>query len=324
MAGERQLYWGPTIADAKYRTRDDDPQGGQFVVAEDTDNGTVLLRWDNVAQEWVYGGPVNMDGADLSNVGALDATSGSITNTLTAGTVDAETAIADVLDMDDAAADPSANGELQRNGADLKAYSGGQVRNLSNIGSGGGALTDSGTDNADGGDQYVLPAAADSVDLQSDGEVENAENVDTATADIGQVYTEMTLGTDFSVPSNSFTQIPLDTVDNEHPDVLVADTTNNEIQVQSDGVYQVILQILWASDGGWSTGDDARPILNINGVGDTFVRNPKVGTAEEHVQHVINDSFSSGDSIQLHADQNSGSSKTAENAQTRLSVARLG
>lgn len=40
------------------------------------------------------------------------------------------------ITFEDAAADPSANGELQRNGADLKAFSGGAVRNLSDIGSG--------------------------------------------------------------------------------------------------------------------------------------------------------------------------------------------
>jgi len=37
----------------------------------------------------------------------------------------------------DQSADPSANGELQRNGSDVKVYSGGAVRNLSNVGSGG-------------------------------------------------------------------------------------------------------------------------------------------------------------------------------------------
>lgn len=36
----------------------------------------------------------------------------------------------------DVATDPTANGEIKRNGADLKAYSGGAVRNLSDIGAG--------------------------------------------------------------------------------------------------------------------------------------------------------------------------------------------
>jgi len=41
------------------------------------------------------------------------------------------------LDYNDAAADPAANGEVRRNGTDMKVYSGGAVLNMSNIGSGG-------------------------------------------------------------------------------------------------------------------------------------------------------------------------------------------
>jgi hypothetical protein len=44
------------------------------------------------------------------------------------------------LDFDDQTADPASNGEMQRNGSDVKVYSGGAIRNLSNIGSGGGGV----------------------------------------------------------------------------------------------------------------------------------------------------------------------------------------
>jgi len=54
--------------------------------------------------------------------------------------------------LDDQAADPSSNGEIQRNGTDVKVYSGGAIRNMSNIGSGG---TDTRTDVSDGGTQVV-------------------------------------------------------------------------------------------------------------------------------------------------------------------------
>ena len=76
MVDERTAYWGARD-DARFRTRDDDPTGGDFVVAETLDaNGNpvdVLLRYDDTASEWVFGGPVNMEGADLTNVGSLDA-----------------------------------------------------------------------------------------------------------------------------------------------------------------------------------------------------------------------------------------------------------
>ena len=78
MVDERTAYWGARDA-ARYRTQDDDPTGGDYVVAETLDaNGDpvdVLLRWDDTAGEWVSGGPVNMNGSDVTNVGALDANS---------------------------------------------------------------------------------------------------------------------------------------------------------------------------------------------------------------------------------------------------------
>ena len=42
----------------------------------------------------------------------------------------------------DTGSNPAQNGQIERNGTDILAYSGGAVRNLSNIGSGGGAPTD--------------------------------------------------------------------------------------------------------------------------------------------------------------------------------------
>jgi len=81
MVDERTLYWGARD-EARYRSRDDDPIGGDFVVAETLDsNGdpvSVLLRWSDGAGEWVVGGPLNMGGNDLSNVGALDADSATV------------------------------------------------------------------------------------------------------------------------------------------------------------------------------------------------------------------------------------------------------
>jgi len=70
----RRINWGADATDAKYRTEDTGTPG-DFVVAEDTDGNTVLLKYDDTAGEWVYGGPVNMSGSDISNVGQLSSTS---------------------------------------------------------------------------------------------------------------------------------------------------------------------------------------------------------------------------------------------------------
>jgi hypothetical protein len=74
---ERRINWGADATDAQYRTGDDE-SNNRFIVAEDLDAGTVLLEYDESASEWVSRGSVNVDGNDVSNVGALDAQSASI------------------------------------------------------------------------------------------------------------------------------------------------------------------------------------------------------------------------------------------------------
>jgi hypothetical protein len=74
MAGERRINFGADATDAQYRT-EDDTANGRFKLVEDLDGGVVLLEYDEAESEWVYRGPVNMSGNDVTNVGALDATS---------------------------------------------------------------------------------------------------------------------------------------------------------------------------------------------------------------------------------------------------------
>jgi hypothetical protein len=62
-----------------------------------------------------------------------DATNSELTADVSNSVV--STSLADITD---AAQDPVANGEIRRNGTDIKAYTGGSVKNLSDIGSGGG------------------------------------------------------------------------------------------------------------------------------------------------------------------------------------------
>lgn len=78
MAGERDLFWGADATDAQFRTGDDQPSD-RFVLLEDTDAGTILLEYDDAAGEYVYRGPVNMDGNALSGVSDLTVNS-SITD----------------------------------------------------------------------------------------------------------------------------------------------------------------------------------------------------------------------------------------------------
>jgi len=70
MGMPRDIWFGSSEADAQYRLGDDDADN-RFVLAEDTDGGTILLEYDETASEWVSRGPVNMSGNDITNVGAL-------------------------------------------------------------------------------------------------------------------------------------------------------------------------------------------------------------------------------------------------------------
>jgi hypothetical protein len=78
------------------------------------------------------------DGVLLAEVllpaGASSIGSAELRDRRLAASLDFETVNALLVDLKDAAADPSANGEIQRNGTDIKVYSGGSVRNLSDVG----------------------------------------------------------------------------------------------------------------------------------------------------------------------------------------------
>jgi len=70
---DRTINWGDDAADARYRTQDTSSTGGDFVVAEDLDGGTVLLEYDYSESEWVSRGAVNLSGNDITNAGSITA-----------------------------------------------------------------------------------------------------------------------------------------------------------------------------------------------------------------------------------------------------------
>lgn len=73
---ERTIDWGGS--DSPYETHVDRDNDGRFVVADDTSGGTVLLEYDESANNgsggWISRGPVDLDGNDISGVGELSST----------------------------------------------------------------------------------------------------------------------------------------------------------------------------------------------------------------------------------------------------------
>jgi hypothetical protein len=76
----RTIDWGGD--DSPYETYVDRDGNGRVVLAEDTSGATVLLEWNESAGEWQYGGPVNMDGSDIQDVGELSSASVSTEDAL--------------------------------------------------------------------------------------------------------------------------------------------------------------------------------------------------------------------------------------------------
>jgi hypothetical protein len=70
---DRTINFGDDAADARYRIQDTSSTGGDLVLAEDLDGGTVLLEYDYSASEWVSRGPVNLNGNDITNAGSVSA-----------------------------------------------------------------------------------------------------------------------------------------------------------------------------------------------------------------------------------------------------------
>jgi len=87
---DRTIHFGDDEADARYRIQDTSSTGGDFVLAEDLDGGTVLLEYDYSASEWVSRGPVNLNGNDITDAGSVSA------DTLEANTADTRNGYNDV------------------------------------------------------------------------------------------------------------------------------------------------------------------------------------------------------------------------------------
>ena len=83
MTQDRIANWGESESAARYQTGDDDPDGGNFIVARDLDGERVLLQFDYDADEWQYAGDVDMGGGDLNSVGTarVDALEAELVST---------------------------------------------------------------------------------------------------------------------------------------------------------------------------------------------------------------------------------------------------
>jgi hypothetical protein len=89
-------------------------------------------RWRDSGSEPTGNGELRRDGPDVKVYSGGEVVNlSTVVDGSTPTTFSASVAIDDTLIFADQGADPSSNGEMQRDGADVKVYSGGEVRNLS-------------------------------------------------------------------------------------------------------------------------------------------------------------------------------------------------
>ena len=94
----RRINFGESESDARFAIEDDSDTGGDLRILDVSGASPVeIMRYDYSAGEWILAAPLQ------------------------------------AVDLLDQAADPTDNGDIQLNGTDIKAYSGGSVKNLSDI-----------------------------------------------------------------------------------------------------------------------------------------------------------------------------------------------
>jgi len=112
---DRTIHFGDDAADARYRIQDTSSTGGDFVLAEDLDGGTVLLEYDYSAGEFVSRGPVNLNGNDITDAGSVSADTLEATDSITGpagnSTTDISSLGANIYVTEPSEPQPSVGGE---------------------------------------------------------------------------------------------------------------------------------------------------------------------------------------------------------------------
>ena len=149
-------------------------------------------------------------------------------------------------------------------------------------------------------------------------DLENLGSVNTDEASIGNVAAVLVADTDDQqdIPHDTLTKIDYGRTASpgiEHGEIFDADTDNNEITVLESGTYGVSAFIRWRNDSEWSTGDELRMEIKINGSSEYFIEDRKVGT-ERQGQRLpsIPLELDANDTVDIRVQQDSGEPQEIE------------
>ena len=140
------------------------------------------------------------------------------------------------------------------------------------------------------------------------------------------------LSADQSVPDTTTETLNFDDVSstNAVDDYGAFDTANNEFVVPSEaeGDYLASVSVGWASDSGWSTGDQAKPRVENNGAAVFSPDLLKIGTSNQTIisPPTLLTGLTQGDTLSAAAFQDSGSPKTVQslNSRTQFTIYYIG
>jgi len=152
-----------------------------------------------------------------------------------------------------------------------------------------------------------------------------ADSVNTTDLFVDNLSTRAFLSSSQSIADSALATVNLDTIDSD--DFNGFDTNTNQFVAPKDGDYFISAAVNWASDSGWSTGDSANIIPQVNGNNILNNDTAKVSTGSQTVASTaVVDELVSGDEIDLRVFQSSGSSKQLSSGvdSTQMTIVFLG
>ena len=149
------------------------------------------------------------------------------------------------------------------------------------------------------------------------------ESVTTEQLSVDNIGARLSVSSEQTIPTGSGTTVELDSSGDDDMDGL--NISNNSYTIQESGGYLVNSQIRYQT-GAWSTGDEVRIVIRIDGTARINNIFRKVGDGFQTFQSsVAYRRFSEGSEITLETEQDSGSDQTIDSSTTNtfLSIIKV-
>jgi hypothetical protein len=205
----------------------------------------------------------------------------------------------------DRAADPAANGHVQRNGTHVKVFSGGAVRSLSDL----HTQLHATAHQPGGGDAMAVDAAAATGSLRTLGTGALQAAAGNHAGGGADISARVTHNVDQSIPNNAVTTLAFNTESFDTDAIHDTVTNNSRLTCKTAGVYAIFGGLRFASN---ATGRRFVLIL-LNGVTNIAIYSANADTGAQHqitISHMYK--LAVNDYIEMQVLQTSGAALNAE------------